>query len=277
MIISWRIPCDLSLKNKNKHMKISILCDNMAGPRFKATHGFSVYIEADVNVLFDVGPDDTFLSNAARLNLELNPNYIVLSHGHWDHGDGLNFLQENLNLVCHPSCFKKRFSKAKNKFVGLSLSEEQIAEKFKLHKSKNCIKLSEQVYFLGEIPRLNNFETQHTDFIDENGKDDFIDDDSALAIILSEGLVIISGCAHAGICNTIEYAMKITGIDKIEAIFGGFHLKSQGNQTKRTIDFLLNIGVNKVHPSHCTSLPALADFYNTYKLPQVLSGNYYSF
>jgi 7,8-dihydropterin-6-yl-methyl-4-(beta-D-ribofuranosyl)aminobenzene 5'-phosphate synthase len=249
----------------------------MSGPRFKATHGFSCYIEADVNVLFDVGPDDTFLYNAARLNLELQPNFIVLSHGHWDHGDGLSFMQTKANLVYHPACFKKRFSKVKNKFVGLSNTEEQAAEKFILQKSKNYIKLSEQVYFLGEIPRLNNFEAQHTDFIDENGKDDFIEDDSALAVILPKGLVVVSGCSHAGICNTIEYAKKITGVKKVQAVFGGFHLKSQGNQTQRTIDYFQKNEIKNVLPSHCTSLPALADFYNIFKMPQVLTGNYYSF
>lgn len=258
-------------------MKVTILTDNMAGPRFIATHGFSCYIEADINVLFDTGPDTTYIENAKRLNLNLKPDYIVLSHGHWDHGNGLEFFTDKVKLLCHPACFSRRYSKVKDRYVGLSLNSEDIGERFVLKESKEPVYLSKSVIYLGEIPRLNDFEAQQTDFVDDKGSDDFIFDDSAIVIRSGEGLIIISGCAHAGICNTIEYAKKITGINKVEAVFGGFHLKSQGEQTIRTINYLQKSGITKVFPSHCTSLPALSKFYNSFKTPQVLTGNYYTF
>jgi 7,8-dihydropterin-6-yl-methyl-4-(beta-D-ribofuranosyl)aminobenzene 5'-phosphate synthase len=258
-------------------MKITILTDNTAGPKFIATHGFSCYIESDINILFDTGPDNTFLENAKRLNLEINPDFVVLSHGHWDHGDGLSYLKFSHKLVCHPECFRKRYSKEKHRYVGLALTREQASESFQLIESAKAVKLSDKIYYLGEIPRSNNFEAQHTDFIDEQGNEDYIADDSALAIISDMGLIVISGCAHAGICNTIEYAKMITGVTDIHAVFGGFHLKSQGSQTKETIKYLQSNEIQKAFPSHCTSLPALAEFYTVFKLPQVLTGNYYTF
>jgi len=257
-------------------MKLTILNDNSAGPKFLATHGLSFYIEADINVLFDTGPDSTFLENAKRLKLEFRPDVIVLSHGHWDHGNGLNYAPPS-KLVYHPGCFIKRYSKAKDIYVGLNSSETDLQEKFSLIPSRVPLKLSSEILFLGEIPRLNDFEAKHTDFMDSDGKDDFIPDDSALVVSTDSGLVIMSGCAHAGICNTIEYAIKATGNSKVEAVFGGFHLKSEGEQTKRTIAYIQNHRIKNVFPSHCTSLPALSEFYKAFRLPQVLTGNYYSF
>jgi 7,8-dihydropterin-6-yl-methyl-4-(beta-D-ribofuranosyl)aminobenzene 5'-phosphate synthase len=257
-------------------MKLTVLNDNSAGPKFLATHGLSFYIEADINILFDTGPDNTFLENAKRLGLELRPGFTVLSHGHWDHGNGLKYSSGN-TLVYHPDCFTKRYSKSKDIFVGLSLNEEILSKNYKLITSVTPLKLSPKVTFLGEIPRVNDFEAKHTDFTDEKGKEDFIPDDTALTVATVSGLVIVSGCAHAGICNTIEYAMKVTGENRIEAVFGGFHLKSDGEPTQKTLKYFKDHNIKKAYPSHCTSLPALSEFYRVFKLPQVLTGNYYSF
>lgn len=257
-------------------MKITILTDNSAAPKFLATHGFSCYIEADINVLFDLGPDDTFLINAERLNLKLEPDYIVLSHGHWDHGNGFEYAPL-APVVCHPACFLDRYSKHKKVYVGIKMLQSNLSVKHKVHLSKDALKLSEHVWFLGEIPRTNDFEAQSTNFIDDEKNDDFIPDDSGLAVITENGLVVISGCAHAGICNTVEHAKVVTGIDKVHAVFGGFHLKSSGEQTQKTIQFFQEMKVKEVHPSHCTSLPALTEFYKVFRQPQVLAGNYYFF
>jgi 7,8-dihydropterin-6-yl-methyl-4-(beta-D-ribofuranosyl)aminobenzene 5'-phosphate synthase len=257
-------------------MKLTILNDNSSGPKFLSTHGLSFYIEDDVNVLFDAGPDNTFLENAKRLNLDIKPDYTVLSHGHWDHGNGLIYAPAN-KLVYHPACFNKRYSKVKNIYVGLNSNEVELAKKFKLSPSKSPLKLSTKIIFLGEIPRTVDFEAKHTDFIDADGNPDFIPDDSAIVISTKDGLVIISGCAHAGICNTIEYTIKVTGEDKINAVFGGFHLKSDGEQTQKTIAYFKKHNIEKACPSHCTSLPALSEFYKVFKQPQVLTGNYYNF
>jgi len=139
-----------------------------------------------------------------------------------------------------------------------------IAERFELICTKESYSISKNIVFLGEIPRLNGFESKKTDFIDENLKDDFVIDDSGLVIKSDDKIVIISGCAHSGICNIIEYAKKITGINRIKAVIGGFHLKDDGFQTKETIKYLKNQDIDQIYPSHCTELPALSMFYNSF-------------
>jgi len=254
-------------------MKLSVLTENTAGAYFLAEHGLSYYIEYDnKKILFDTGATNVFLKNAEKLNINLQEiDIIALSHGHWDHGNGLNFIK-NKPLICHPNSFIKRFRKGENKNIGLKLTYEEIKAKFSLTTSKEPYYITPNIIFLGEIPRLNNFESQITSFNKENGEDDFIEDDTALAIIKDDGLIIVSACSHSGICNIIEYAKELTGIKKVKAVIGGFHLKKQDEQTIKTIEYFKENKVKKLLPSHCTQLPALAIFYEEFKIEQVKTG-----
>ena len=102
--------------------------------------------------------------------------------------------------------------------------------------------------------------------------DDFIPDDSALAGIVNNELVVITGCSHSGICNIIEYAKKVTGISKVKTVIGVFHLKQNNLQTQKTIEFFKQNEVAKIYPSHCTELPALSAFYNEFRIQQIKTG-----
>jgi 7,8-dihydropterin-6-yl-methyl-4-(beta-D-ribofuranosyl)aminobenzene 5'-phosphate synthase len=113
--------------------------------------------------------------------------------------------------------------------------------------------------------------------VTESGEEDFITDDSGLAIITKNGLIIISGCAHSGICNMIEHAISITGIREIRAVIGGFHLKTVDNQTNKTIEYLKKKDVRQVMPSHCTMDPALNEFHKHFGKTDVLAGEEYVF
>lgn len=260
-------------------INIHILTENMAGGKFLAEHGLSYLIEANgEKILFDTGHSDIFLQNAVRMGFDINKevNKVVLSHGHWDHGNGLQFLNHK-KLITHPGAFVKRFRKTDSSPIGLSLSKEEISEKFDLEESPTAIQLTENLYFLGEIPRLNDFESQTTPFKLENNDDDFIDDDSALVAIENNRLIIISGCAHSGICNICEQAKKVTGISSIKAVLGGFHLKYQNIQTQKTIGYFKANSIQNIFPSHCTALPALAMFYNEFKSEHVKTGMTFSF
>jgi len=254
-------------------MKLTVLNDNAPGDICASEHGLSYLVEADKTILFDTGASDLFLKNAALLKLDLKMvDTVVLSHGHWDHGNGLKYI-ENKTLITHPDSFQKKYRKKDQSYIGLPFSKDEAKEKFELVTTKKPYQISEQITFLSEIPRLNDFEAKTTSFELEDGTDDFVYDDSALAIKTDNGLVVVSGCAHAGICNTIDYAIKITGINKVYGVIGGFHLKKNDTQTQKTIEYFKNLEIQKIYPSHCTALPALAAFHQTFNTKQVLSGD----
>ena len=253
-------------------MKLHILTENAASERFCAEHGLSYYIEHDVNILFDTGHSDVFLQNAKKLNIDINKvDTVVLSHGHWDHGDGLRYISDK-KLICHPGVFQKRYRKNGDENIGLKLDRSELNDKFDIITTRKPYPIPKNIIFLGEIPRLNSFESKETTFALENNIDDFIIDDSGLVIKLNDEIIIISGCAHSGICNIIDYAKKVTGIDKIRAVIGGFHLKYNNQQTKETIKYLKSQDIAEIHPSHCTELAALSAFYEEFNIKQLKSG-----
>ncbi len=252
-------------------MKIIVLTENTAGGNLLAEHGLSYIIEhKNKRILFDTGHSDVFLKNAKELGVDI-PETIVLSHGHWDHGDGLRFL-EGQKLIAHPNIFMKRFRKNDNSNIGLQLSKDEIESRFQLTTSDAPYKVTEHIIFLGEIPRTNNFEAKITSFVDEQDIPDFVLDDSALAIVDNQEIIVVSGCAHSGICNIIEYAKEITGISGVKAVIGGFHLKHNNKQTQSTIEYFKEQKIQQVYPSHCTELPALNAFLNSFNFKQVKTG-----
>jgi 7,8-dihydropterin-6-yl-methyl-4-(beta-D-ribofuranosyl)aminobenzene 5'-phosphate synthase len=237
----------------------------------------SYLIESDKKILFDTGATNVFLQNAMKLNIALDDiDAIVLSHGHWDHGNGLANLTGH-KLICHPSAFIRRYNKKDHNYVGLNLKIEQYQSLFELILTQTPYKISPEITFLGEIPRKSDFEIKTTHYIDENGDEDLIPDDSALAVTTSKGLVVISGCAQSGICNTVEYAKQTTGINEVYAVFGGFHLRSDNVQTQKTVEYFKALKIPHIYPAHCTSLPALSKFYEAFEIHQVLTGDYFYF
>nr|WP_321356965.1 MBL fold metallo-hydrolase [uncultured Draconibacterium sp.] len=260
-------------------LTISILTDNTAGGHFLAEHGLSYLVEIDnEKILFDTGHSDVFLKNAERLKIDIENevNTVVLSHGHWDHGNGLKHLKNKM-LITHPASFSNRYRKVNHTTVGLGLTKFEIEKRFTLKESKTSLQLTESLFFLGEIPRNNDFESQSTSFEFADKSDDFIPDDSGLAAIVNNELVVITGCSHSGICNICEHAKKVTGVNKIKAVIGGFHLKRQDKQTLKTAEYFKQNKVEKLLPSHCTALPALALFHSTFKIEQVKTGMIFRF
>jgi 7,8-dihydropterin-6-yl-methyl-4-(beta-D-ribofuranosyl)aminobenzene 5'-phosphate synthase len=260
-------------------MKLTVLTENVAGGEFLAEHGISYLIEIDgEKILWDTGHSDVFLKNAAKLGIDIHPEVkkVVLSHGHRDHGDGLQFLKGKI-LITHPTSFIKRFRKNDRSPVGLKLNKKEIQEKFDVIETTTPYKITENLYFLGEIPRENDFESQETSFVDESGNDDFIPDDSALVATLNNELTVITGCSHSGICNIVEHAKKVTGISETASVLGGFHLKHNNHQTRKTIEYFRKNAAKNIYPSHCTALPALAAFYQIFKFQQVKTGMIFNF
>ncbi len=260
-------------------MQLTVLTDNCAGAGFLAEHGLSYLIESKgQKLLFDTGHTDVFLKNAKLLNINIQNQVdtIVLSHGHWDHGDGLRFLRGQ-KLITHPQAFIERYRNKDDSHIGLSLTKNEIQDMYDLVITDKPYNITENIVFLGEIPRLSEFELETTSFVDKNNKPDFVPDDSAIAIIGDNEIVVVTGCSHSGICNIIQYAMQVTAINKVKAVIGGFHLKHNNKQTQETIHFLKALNIKNVFPSHCTELGALAVFNQEFGFSQVKTGTILKF
>ncbi len=254
-------------------MIISVLTENNAGKLTAAEHGLSYLIETDgKRILFDTGQSDLFLRNADIMGVSLKEiDMIILSHGHFDHGNGLEHLPGG-TLLCHPGCFIRRYRQSDHSYIGLKYSREELAGKFNLITSREPYRISDSVVFAGEIPRITSFESKVTPFSLDDGTPDFVTDDSALIMTLPQGLFIITGCGHAGIVNTMKHASAITGIDEIYGIMGGFHLKEDNLKTTETVHYLEDKTVTHILPSHCTAGAALVRFRSTFDTRPVRTG-----
>lgn len=239
-----------------------------------AEHGLSMLVKVFRNgeshtILFDTGisPDGAVL-NAEGMGVNLRDvEAIVLSHGHHDHCGGLlSFVKavgkKGLPIIVHEDMFKTRGVVNRDgsvrKYPAFP-SESQI-EPAVFVKTKNPILLAEdKVLVTGEIPRQTDFEkgyVQQRALV--NGvwqPDPWVWDDRALAVnVKGKGLVVVSGCAHAGIINTVLYVKQITGMSKIYAIIGGFHLSGKECEKRigKTVDMLKQLNPEIVVPMHCT-------------------------
>jgi len=269
-------------------MKLTVLVDNTTlidEKYFIAEPAFSIFIEEEkTNVLFDTGYSDAFINNAQKMGIDLsNIDYLVLSHGHLDHTWGLGHLVKNalMNktnngskpyLISHPLVFNKKVVKD-DEGIGINISKELCNKYFGLRLSKEPVWLTNKLVYLGEIPRLNNFEGKKSIGKVENKgeyKADYIVDDSALAYKSPEGVVIITGCSHSGICNITEYARKVCKEDKVSDIIGGFHLlKPSKRQIEGTIKYLKKISPKVLHPCHCIDLESKIEISKVVKIGEV--------
>ncbi len=198
----------------------------------------------------------------------------VLSHGHRDHTGGLGPLAGHLTeakikalpfnvpeLVAHPRCFYPR-PKFPLENIGSVLSEADVRRHFRVNLSDTPLWITEDLVFLGEIPRKFSFEwtdpgTRKIVLPDGSTEPDLLLDDSAVSFRSDEGLVIVTGCSHTGICNITEYAREVCGERKVIDIIGGLHLLTPGQErVKETGTYLRNFHLKALHACHCTSLQA---------------------
>jgi 7,8-dihydropterin-6-yl-methyl-4-(beta-D-ribofuranosyl)aminobenzene 5'-phosphate synthase len=255
-------------------MKLTVLIDNntLIDRYFLGEPGVSYFIEAEgKKILFDVGYSDAFIQNARKLSIDLlNVDFVVLSHGHLDHTWGLiplvRFYMERIfegqkikkpTLVTHPLTLStKKFGDLSE--IGSLLNEDKLSDYFHLKLSREAVYLTERLLYLGEIERTNKFEAKNPmgkTFEDGIEKSDYLIDDSAMVYKSTEGLIIITGCSHSGICNIVEYARKICEEDRVVDIIGGFHLLNPSKeQMQGTIEYMKLLNPSLVHACHCTDL-----------------------
>lgn len=247
-------------------MEITVLVDNNTyiDQYFYGEPAVCYYIEAgDQHILFDTGYSDIFLNNAEKLNVDLSGvTHIVLSHGHNDHTGGIRFMCDKIGmtdvkLVAHPHCFLKKYDG--DEYIGAPYTEDDIQRKVSYIPSSEPFQISSEFIFLGEIPRKNSFEVMEPigkQKVSGIWKPDFVKDDSALVYKNPDGIFIITGCSHSGICNIIEYAKKVCQEDRIIGVLGGFHLFEDDERLKHTIEYLENCKMQSLYPCHCVSLKA---------------------
>ncbi len=272
-------------------MKLHVLVDNntLIDRYFLAEPGVSYYIEdGDKRILFDAGYSDVFIQNAQKMKIDLlNLDYVVLSHGHIDHSWGLMpLIQLHLEaiieqharkrpvFIAHPEALLHK--SIDDEVIGSLVSESQLKKHFNLELSKAPVWLSENLVFLGEIERKNTFEGNVQIGSVESDTEvypDYVNDDSALAYKTDAGIVVITGCSHAGICNIIEQAKRVCNDTRILDVIGGFHLLNPSEEVlEKTTDYLTGAGVKRLHACHCTDLNSKIALAKVAPLVEVGSG-----
>ncbi len=240
-----------------------------------AEHGFSMLVTVtrgghDHHLLFDAGmTPDGLRENMRRLGLSpFDIELIVLSHGHFDHVTGLDgFIRSvgpsNLPLVVHPGAFTKRRiaipglleielpspSRTALREAGLDVIERR----------QPSLLFDNSVLITGEVDRTSDFEHGmpfHEALTDGAwAPDPLIVDDQALVVhVADHGLVVLTGCGHAGIVNIVRHARRLTGVDTVAAVVGGFHLGGPAFEPiiKPTVDALTELDPQVIIPAHCT-------------------------
>ncbi|MCM0081046.1 MBL fold metallo-hydrolase [Geomonas sp. Red32] len=251
--------------------RIRIVCDNTAGALAGTLgeHGFAAHIEADgSSILFDTGGGHTLLHNAQRMNLDLRAvGEVVLSHGHYDHAGGLWPLLQSTGgkrVLAHPKVFTRRYSLREGvcRSVGIPYPEEFLAGMgASFSYSEDFREITPGIYLTGEVPRVTPFEEGDRGlFCDEEGcHPDPVPDDQSLVVKTGKGLLLLLGCCHAGVINTVEHARQKSGEERVYAVIGGCHLSFCSQpQIDETVRTLKRYGVKKICAGHCTGFEASA-------------------
>ena len=261
------------------NFKVTTLCENNIGhgsQNLIGEHGLSFYIEAENRrILFDTGQNLGLANNAEVLGIDLSRiDTVVLSHGHYDHSSGLKTLlncNTDFTLCAHPDVFspKVRGTGDGHKYIGIPIDRNALEQKgIKIQLDKDPVSLAPGITTTGTIPLSNEFETVESDFYLKNGDDftaDTLADDRALILDTKKGLVVLLGCSHRGVINTLNHVTRITGRKRIHSILGGLHLgKASDEKLANIIDHLHTFGLDKIGVGHCTGPKAFVALANAF-------------
>lgn len=252
-------------------LKVTVLVENTVGVSIGmvAEWGLAMLLDfGDERILLDTGEQGNIVKNARALDIDLGQvDKLVLSHGHYDHTGGLmEFLKSKgpIPVYAHPELlmghYKRGFSGQDEHYNGVPYRLDQLESAgADFIWQREPIKIRSDLWLSGEIPRNTDFERVDDQLLQKAGLQfvqDLLPDDFSLFYKSDKGLVIFFGCAHSGIVNIVEYAKKVTGIDRVRAIVGGTHLgPASPEQKEKTIAYLKTLNLEVMAPNHCTGLP----------------------
>jgi 7,8-dihydropterin-6-yl-methyl-4-(beta-D-ribofuranosyl)aminobenzene 5'-phosphate synthase len=250
-------------------MKVTCVVDDTVCDHspFWGEHGLAFLIETNSGrILFDTGQSGTVLLHNLNL-LDVEPkaiNALAISHAHYDHTGGLLTLLDQvagIPLYAHPDFFRERFSRREGslKSVGLPLEREVLEQRLELRLSAEPMEILPGVWTTGEITDRAEPEGRSANHLvrgAEGWEPDPYRDDMALVLETDEGLVVICGCCHAGLLNTLAHVRRAFGAN-ITAVAGGTHLlHADEAHLRRVIEVLKELGVPRLYLNHCTGLRA---------------------
>lgn len=252
-------------------IKITCLVSNsvLVDSKYRAEHGLSILVEVGMTrILFDTGGSPDILQhNTHLLDIDMSRiKYIMLSHGHLDHTGGLDWL---LTQTRQPIIFtdaaifsKKSLREGKEyKANGFNIPRVKLQEQAQLQLSEAPYAITQGIYDSGRIPRVVPFEVPNEKYLVENNlmlEVDNFNDERALIVEVEKGLIVITGCCHSGINNTLAHAMKVYQ-KPIISIIGGLHLSDAvPDKVNKTVNFLREkFKPQSMHLTHCTGLEPL--------------------
>jgi 7,8-dihydropterin-6-yl-methyl-4-(beta-D-ribofuranosyl)aminobenzene 5'-phosphate synthase len=280
MLTIW-ILADNYYDTNEPDTKITKRYRSVAGKSIHAQHGLSYYIETVTagktsSCMFDFGLDPAdVMGNIALLGLDIGKtNAFGLSHGHYDHYTGaVSIIKQNQERIAKGTPFyvgEEAFARRYTLRPGASeptdlgqLSKEDIeALGIKVIEVKTPVEIIPGAYFTGSIERVTSYEkvpvTQQVKRGEKIESDTFPGEQAVFFNVKGKGLVVLSGCAHCGIVNTVKHAQKITGVDKVHAIMGGFHLiVAKPELIQSTVADIKAIKPDHIVGTHCTGFRAL--------------------